>query len=247
MSEFVTGKITYLLFEEPVELEVTVPKAPVTLTRMLPIFQGITNDFVNMSEDNADQLGGKVSCQKGCGACCRQAVPIAEVEAYQLAELVENMPEPRRTEIKRKFAEGVKHFHDNKWFERMENYPNLSTKERETVVMEYFYDDIACPFLEDESCGIHLDRPLSCREYLVTSPAENCQNPTAKTIKMLPIPAKASKSLQIFGTSEKVKNLVFLPLIRAMEWAEENPIEMNELPAEVWMKEFFTYLKQTKF
>jgi hypothetical protein len=33
---------------------------------------------------------------------------------------------------------------------------------------------VACPFLEDEACSIHADRPLSCREYLVTSPPELC-------------------------------------------------------------------------
>jgi Fe-S-cluster containining protein len=37
-----------------------------------------------------------------------------------------------------------------------------------------------CPFLEDESCSIHPDRPLVCREYLVTSPAELCAGPRRK-------------------------------------------------------------------
>jgi hypothetical protein len=35
--------------------------------------------------------------------------------------------------------------------------------------VRYFLQGVACPFLEAESCGIHPDRPLACREYLVTS------------------------------------------------------------------------------
>ena len=39
---------------------------------------------------------------------------------------------------------------------------------------QYFDLQIACPFLENESCSIHVDRPSICREYHVTSPAERC-------------------------------------------------------------------------
>ena len=35
---------------------------------------------------------------------------------------------------------------------------------------EYFQLGIPCPFLEEESCSIYHDRPITCREYLVTSP-----------------------------------------------------------------------------
>ena len=39
--------------------------------------------------------GVRVSCRAGCGACCRQLVPIAEAEARRIRDLVEAMPEPR--------------------------------------------------------------------------------------------------------------------------------------------------------
>jgi Fe-S-cluster containining protein len=33
---------------------------------------------------------------------------------------------------------------------------------------------MACPFLENDSCSIYLDRPIRCREFLVTSDARYC-------------------------------------------------------------------------
>jgi NADH:ubiquinone oxidoreductase subunit D len=56
-----------------------------------------------LAEENARASGATVSCKKGCGACCRQLVPVSEIEARQLKELVEQMPEPRRSEIWARF------------------------------------------------------------------------------------------------------------------------------------------------
>ena len=60
--------------------------------RLLPICQQMTHAVVKMSVDTIESDGEAISCKAGCGACCRQAVPISEVEAYQIAELVDAMP-----------------------------------------------------------------------------------------------------------------------------------------------------------
>lgn len=38
----------------------------------------------------------------------------------------------------------------------------------------YFALGIPCPFLVDDSCGIHPARPLACREYVVASDPTHC-------------------------------------------------------------------------
>ncbi|MEZ5279133.1 MAG: hypothetical protein R2770_01565 [Acidimicrobiales bacterium] len=37
--------------------------------------------------------------------------------------------------------------------------------------------DVACPLLDDGVCSIRPDRPLACREYLVTSDPKHCAPP----------------------------------------------------------------------
>lgn len=117
--------------------------------------------------------GKTISCRAGCGACCRQAVPIAASEARAVARHVAAMPEPRRSIIKSRFAAaraaldaaGVDH--------GPTALTEMTIEARPALGMTYFRAAVACPFLEDENCSIHPVRPLACREYLVTSPAEN--------------------------------------------------------------------------
>jgi Fe-S-cluster containining protein len=241
-TEWTTGKVTLSFFGEPIEMEMTVPARPVKPSRMLPIFQAVASSFVELGVSAAEAEGNKISCKAGCGACCRQPVPLAEIEVYQLAELVENMPEPRRTEIKQRFAAGVRHFHENGWFEKMEHYPAMSAKDRQALVMEYFYEGVACPFLENESCSIHPDRPLSCREYLVTSPAEHCARPTAETIRQVRFTVKPSIAALETSMTENLGGAFFVPMIRALEWAETRPDISEEKTGEAWMAEFFRHL-----
>src|SRR5438477_2508063 len=118
-NEWVTGKVVLRIGGEPLEMELTVPAKPVKPHRMLPIFQQMTSSIVDMSVDAMQAAGEKISCKAGCGACCRQPVPLAEIEVYQIAELVEAMPEPRRTEIKKRFAEANDHFAKMGWYERI--------------------------------------------------------------------------------------------------------------------------------
>src|SRR5436305_2819221 len=88
----------------------------------------------------------------------------------------------------------------------------------------YFNLGIDCPFLEDESCSIHPDRPLSCREYLVTSPAEHCTAPTRDTIRRVPTPGFAMTAFAILDGPPPVgKGCRWVPLVLALEWAEANP------------------------
>src|SRR5262249_43913345 len=136
-----------------------------------------------------------ISCRKGCGACCRQAVPITTVEARRLRELVDELPEPRRSEVQARFAEARRRLTEAGLLEKL-LYPEQWTEgEARTLGVAYFQQAIACPFLESESCSIYHDRPMACREYLVTSPAENCSRPTAEGVRCLPLPFSVWKAV----------------------------------------------------
>jgi len=246
-EDWVTGNIRISLGGMPLDLQMTVPAKPVKPQRMLPVFGQITNSFVGLSEQAVENAGGKISCRKGCAACCRQAIPLAEIEAYRIAEMVEELPEPRRTEIKNRFDAAWRHFSEIAWFERLDNCITLSPPEREKVVLEYFYENIACPFLENECCSIHEARPLACREYLVTSPAENCSQLSAEKVRMVEHPVKTSDTVRKITNSRNLNQSVnFVPLVLALEWANRNADEFPEKTGEQWMAEFFTNLTKSE-
>lgn len=247
-NEWVTGEVVLTIGGEPLKMEMTVPANPVKPHRMLPVFQKMTNAFVGMSAVAAGSRGETISCRAGCGACCRQPVPISELEVYHIAEVVDAMPERRRSEIKNRFRSAVEHFRSINWFDRMTSIGNMSlTKSREKVTaemrdaaMQYFHESVACPFLENESCSIHEDRPVVCREYLVTSPAVNCSSPTAETVSQVELVLTPSKTLRYVGSTGRFTG--FIPLIRALELAEEYPENFIEKTGERWAADFFGML-----
>lgn len=230
-----------------VAIELTVPSKPVKPQRMLPVFQGMSDLFVEMGEKAARAAGEKSSCRKGCAACCRQPIPLAEIETHRIAELVESMSDPQRTEIKKRFENAWHHFAEIGWFDRLDTAAYASGEERQRLAAEYYYENVSCPFLENESCLIHENRPLVCREYLVTSPAEYCFTLSGEKIKLLSLPAKPSETVRQITNSENLNRVVnFVPLVLALEWTKRYPDEFPENTGEQWMAKFFTSLTKSE-
>jgi Fe-S-cluster containining protein len=236
-EEFVIGKVEIAIEGEPLSFEMSVPKNKVKLSRMLPIFQQMTHSIVDIGVQKIESEGKEISCKKGCGACCNQLVPISEAEAFQIGELVAEMPEPRQSQIKQKFADACQHFNEIGWFKKVDKNNELNDDERRQLVLDYFAESILCPFLEDESCSIHQNRPLVCREYLVTSPAELCAKPTAEKIDRVKILFSVSEHFR--KLEDNPKTISFLPLILALNWAENSPFERLEKTGQDWMADFF--------
>src|SRR6185295_18155103 len=132
--------------------------------------------------------GRSVSCGAACGACCRQIVPLSAVEARHVAAVVAAMPEARQEEVRARFAAVQR---------AVREAGVLAGVRRDTpdkaVTARYFALGMACPFLVDESCSIYEDRPLICREFVVSSPAENCKNADAHGVRSLHLSAQISR------------------------------------------------------
>jgi len=224
----------------PVDMEL--PTRPVRLRAVLPVIQEMSNRFVTIGEQNIRDAGKAISCRAGCGACCRQLVPIAEAEAYALEGLIDEMPEPRRSEVRQRFEAANERLEKIRFFERLERAATSEGSDYDAMVREYFVLQIACPFLENETCSIHGDRPIACREYLVTSPAENCSDATGAGVDNVKHFFQVKEALISMSQASESKGLPFVPLIRALRWARENPEAQTERTGREWMQAFFTKL-----
>jgi hypothetical protein len=100
----IEGDLTLAISGEPVAFHVIAPGEPASLQALLPVFQGLSNEVARRAASKAIVGGRNISCRAGCGACCRQAVPVAEAEARMIAALVEAMPEPRLSTIRARFV-----------------------------------------------------------------------------------------------------------------------------------------------
>jgi Fe-S-cluster containining protein len=217
-SETLTATADFTVSGRKVRLQMDVPTAPVHTIDLLPMFQSLTDTFVKIAVDQAQADGSTISCRKGCGACCRQLVPISEVEVRAIQRLVSEMPEPRKSNVRERFRMAAVRLAESGLLEKL-RVRDHRPEEAQSLGIAYFEQRIPCPFLEDESCSIHAERPLACREYLVTSPAENCAKPTAETVKCVDMPIKVSRAIRHLDTGID-KSASFVPMILALEWRQ---------------------------
>src|SRR5215475_12443178 len=92
--------------EGTLNANLTVPAGKTTLTELLPVLQDFDSNMINHVVGEATEAGHPISCRKGCGACCRQMVPLSIFEAEFLGEWFSTLPEERQAEITRRFHKG---------------------------------------------------------------------------------------------------------------------------------------------
>lgn len=217
----VTGNVTIRIGDDLIPVSVTVPHEPTGIEPLLPIFQGFMGAMTHRGALRVESEGKAISCRAGCGACCRQAVPIAASEARALARHVAAMPEPRRSRIIQRFAAGRAALDAAGVDHGPAAFSAETVEARLDNGMTYFRVSVACPFLEDESCSIHSIRPLACREYLVTTPATACEAPTMETIATVPLGGSLAQAVMAAEAVMDGHGRVLL--IDALTFVKANP------------------------
>jgi Fe-S-cluster containining protein len=220
----------------------SVPAEPIALKEMLPLFFSFADAVMSAAANGVEQSGEKISCKKGCGACCRQLVPISETEACWIQELVDSLSPQKQTQIRNRFAEARRRLAETGLVEKLLHRESWAEGEGWSIAMSYFRLGIPCPFLENEACSIHPDRPVKCREYLVTSPAANCRQPSANNIRMVDLPFQMWTALARIENASPSKKIRWVPLILALEWADSHAQEPKPRPGHEVLREFFDCL-----
>jgi Fe-S-cluster containining protein len=209
-----------------------------TLFDLLDPCRELTHQAAAVALKQAADKGRSVSCRAGCGACCRQLVAVSTVEAVHLARMVESMPEPRRSVIRGRFAAAIQrlesvgllkpdHPRGDRYFVAKDlGHPTLTLR---GVAARYWAEQIACPFLEEESCGIHPERPLVCREYHVVSPAEECVRLFDSDSRIEKVEPPLHTGDVLSRTAHHLAGSVAgtIPLILILEWAAVHGAEMD--------------------
>jgi Fe-S-cluster containining protein len=141
-------------------------------------------------------------------------VPISVTEARELPSLIASLDEAHRDRVTARFKDAICSLQANGLWDRLQNLATLPREERNALCEEYFSKGIPCPFLEHESCSIHENRPLICRQYLVTSPASHCRKPGAETISRVPLAANVFQALRHVEAQDQDRPRV-VPLVLA--------------------------------
>jgi Fe-S-cluster containining protein len=202
---------------------VQVPAGRTTLTQLLPIIQNFENAIVGRMAEEAEREGSPVSCKAGCGACCRQLVPLNIFEAEALTDWMRSLPEEQQAMLAARFHRTLTALRDAGVIDKILNNEHVIEEGPTTqLAIDYFHAGVPCPFLENESCSIHPIRPLACREYMVVSPPELCQDPSVNDVTGVRLPLKLSRVLHTFAQEIAQDPRGWIPLVFLMAWGKSN-------------------------
>ncbi|MBI3260714.1 MAG: YkgJ family cysteine cluster protein [Ignavibacteriae bacterium] len=240
-----TFSVEFKVFDEQIKAEIPLSAEPIRSIELLPILQQLSDSFVEFSIKKINQDGKSITCKSGCAACCRQLVRITESESYLLYELIETMPKKRRNAIWQRFDDAIEILEELGLIEPLEDINDMSSEENQDLDEKYFNLKIPCPFLEKETCSIYHNRPLACREYLVTSSADNCSNPFQETIERVPLAGGISVVAAQIDEPLHSGYVRYVPLILAPILAEESPDESQVRIASEMLTVMFERLRTT--
>lgn len=222
---------------------VSVPAGPIRLGELLPVARGLSEASVAAALEAVGRAGGALSCRAGCGACCRNMVAISEVEARRILEVIASMPEERRARVVARFEDARARLERADLLTALERPEELTGAEYSDLAARYFAQRIACPFLEDESCSIYEERPLTCREYVVVSPPEHCSHPETGEVRRVRLPATVFNAVARCQTAPSAHvEERWIPLVLAPAWAEAHPDEAPPRPGIELLRELLGHL-----
>lgn len=210
---------------------VDVPTASVPVTAIVPLMRRLGEEAQALEEARGSEAGRARSCQKGCAACCRMLVPLSPPEAFSLREFLRSLPRDQQERIVARLARAksvlLTHGLWNQLVELAESSQSPEDDMLEPINQAYYALRMPCPFLEDDCCSIYDDRPAACRELLVTSPAEQCQDMAKNPVVPIPVPVRIGPVLGLLWGELTNTPPRLIPLPVALDWAEQHQDESH--------------------
>lgn len=205
---------------------IDVPTQLIPITAIVPVTRRLGDEAAQLEVQQAIEAGQTISCRIGCAACCRMLVPLSAPEAFALREYVEQLPTDRRTHLLSRLSDRKESLKRAGLWDQLNDVAeanrSVPDEELDPINQSYYALRIPCPYLEDEMCSIYESRPAACRELLVTSPAELCQDMAQNPVTPLPVSMRISSILGLVWGTLTSSPPRLIPLPMALEWAERH-------------------------
>lgn len=205
---------------------VEAPTGFVPVTAIVPLIRRLGEETQSLEVARSADSGKTPSCHKGCAACCRMLVPLSAPEVFVLREWVRTRPLDQQNHIAARFAETKSQLLSHGIWQRLSELCNaperLNDDALEEVNREYYALRMPCPFLEEEVCTIYEERPAACRELLVTSPPERCDDLIHNPVEPIAAPVRVSTVLGLLWQQLTASPTRLIPLPLVFDWVERH-------------------------
>jgi Fe-S-cluster containining protein len=224
------------IFGRPARFGISIAQKRIRLSDIVPLARTLSTKVALFVLDRLRSKGEFIPCCKGCSACCNYLVPLSVPEAFRLREEILALPARQRRKVVQSCIETAKIILSKKpeEFEITESAETNSRIQINKLSKWYASFKLACPFLSDSLCSSYEQRPIACREYIVTGSAQFCKNAWLINDALKPLWRARSEShivqmpvsvLDCLGhlTAELEQTeieAVMLPLV--LPWVQEN-------------------------
>lgn len=208
---------------------IEVPTGFVPITAIVPLMRRLGEGVQSLEEQRTVEAGQSISCRKGCAACCRMLIPVSPPEAFALHDLVHGLPDEQRRATLRKVADADKKLEQAGLLVPLtalaETDRPLTDEDFEPLNRAYYALRMPCPFLQNEACSIYDDRPAACRDLLVTSPPELCDDMASNPVRPLPVSVRIGTALGLLWSDLVGEAPRLIPLPLALDWVDRHRTE----------------------
>jgi Fe-S-cluster containining protein len=215
------------LFGTPLELIAVCTDKNITLKDLAHPARQLCDIVCRLALEHQRLCGQPVRCASGCAACCKYAAAISLAEAFAINDRINNLFLPFRAPLLKTMTMAARKILGNPPPQAGASTefkdPGESQSSNRLLNISQWYSgmDLTCPWIENKTCSMYADRPLVCREFMVTSAPACCSPTSLKTKTIVDLPIRTAEVLteicsMLTGTRPQT---MFLPLVGA--WCEE--------------------------
>jgi len=215
-----------------------------TLADIVPVARMISTKLALFVLDKLGKDGESVPCRKGCSACCNYLIPLSVPEVFCLRREMLAMPPTRTGVILKSCLAASKDILEKKF--NINKLTKNGQFQKERLSRWYAGLKMSCPFLSDGLCALYEQRPIACREHIVTSLPSSCEIKKTNDPEVVCMPISVLDVLGQFAADlEQIAiQAVMLPL--ALPWAQNNLERSHRSwPAVTMVKRFVEILEDT--
>ncbi len=225
-------------------IDVTAKQA--TLADIVPLARIISTKLAFTVLGGLNKNKRSVPCRKGCLACCGYLIPLSVPEVFRLREELFAMPPDKSSRILKSCTIAAKRILDKSCEDLDANELTKDNFAQTDQISEWYSGlKLFCPFLSDGLCTLYEQRPLACREHIVTGSNFSCQLDHRVEPDVVPMPISVLEAIgQLTAELENLDiEAVMLPLV--FSWAQDNLWRSRRnWPAVTMVKRFVEILEE---
>jgi len=224
------------LHGRPLGAQVLVAEAPAALSDIVPLARSLSTLIARTVLADALTAGQNVPCRKGCSHCCKHLVPLSVPEAFRLSADLEALPPNRRRAVTDRFISNAQQLilagPPDVPAETIRSEDGTTVSPTGACGRWYAECALTCPLADGDLCGLYDQRPIACREHMVTSDPALCEGFQPGRGRLLPMPVSMLDALVDLTSQVEATQPEAIIMSLAPAWVQLNrPRQERTWPA----------------